>query len=673
MRIVDKMPCGVRQVENTWIPLSDGTQLAARLWVPECADREPVPCILEYIPYRKRDLEREHDEIAHGWFAGHGYACARVDLRGSGDSQGVLKDEYLQQELDDGVEVLQWLAAQPWCNGRIGMYGISWGGFNGLQIAAMQPPELKAVITACSTEDRYADDVHYMGGCLLLDNLAWAAVMHAHNSLPPDPEIVGDHWRDMWLERLNNSGFWLDTWTRHQLRDDFWKHGSVCEDFDAIQCPVFAVSGWADGYSNAVFRLMSGLKVPRRGLIGPWVHAWPHIATPGPAIGFLQECKLFWNKHLKEDDNGWERDPMLRVWMQDMAPPAARYASRPGRWVAEDNWPHPRVRQHSYRLAPHRLADAHKEVVRNELRIRSPLGVGRYAGKWCSYDTTPDLPARQRFEDGGALLFDSAPLDGPLEILGAPVLDIEVAADRPVAQIAARLSDVAPDGSVTRVTYGLLNLTHRAGHDRAAALEPGRFYRVRVQLNDVAQRFEKGHRVRLALSSSYWPLAWPPPAPVMLKVRTHSSSLHLPHRPNRPADACLRPFEAPEGAPPAPITVIRPSKGNRWVTHDLGNDTHTLEVLSDRGVKRYNDIDLTVAMKAQEWYTHCGDDHLSVKGETLYDVTFQRRDWTVHTVTRQVITCTADTFRVRGWVDAWENEEHVHSQSRDREIPRNGV
>jgi uncharacterized protein len=673
MKHVLQLPNGVRDVENAWIPMRDGTRLAARLWVPEGAEASPVPVVLEYIPYRKRDLEREHDTVAHRYFAGHGYGAARVDLRGSGDSEGVLEDEYLQRELDDAVDVLQWLAAQPWCDGSVGMYGISWGGFNGLQVAAMQPPELKAVITACSTDDRYADDVHYMGGCLLLDNLAWSAVMFAHNSFPPDPALVGERWRDMWHERLEGSGLWLEKWLRHPHRDAYWKHGSICEDYHAVQCPVFAVSGWADGYSNAVFRMLDGLKCPRRGLIGPWAHAWPHLATPGPAIGFLQECLRWWDRWLKGVDNGIEREPELRVWMQDAAPPATRYDTRPGRWVAEDTWRSDRIEHRTWRLAPHALVPEGAAVAEQDLDIRSPLGVGRYAGKWCAYDTTPDLPSRQRFEDGGALVFDSEPLSEPLEILGAPIADLDLTVDRPVAQVAARLSDLAPDGAVTRVTYGLLNLTHRDGHEHPEPLEPGRRYRVQVRLNEVAQRFASGHRVRLALSTSYWPLAWPPPEPTTLGIRTGSSQLRLPHRPPRPEDASLRAFDPPEGAPPPTTTVLRPRRGDRWVTHDLGTDEHTLGVIRDEGHWVIDEIGLEISLRAEETYTHTGDDHLSPQGETRYDVSFRRGSWSVRTVTRTALTSSAEGFRVVAEVDAWEGDTRVHCANWDVNVPRNGL
>ncbi|MGD2160991.1 MAG: CocE/NonD family hydrolase, partial [Gammaproteobacteria bacterium] len=295
MKTVSEFPSEVREIEHTLITMPDGAQLAAKIWLPEGAEQSPVPAIFEYIPYRKRDFTRIRDAQTHPYLAGHGYACVRVDLRGSGESDGVLTDQYRQQELDDGVAVIRWLAAQPWCNGRVGMMGISWGGFNSLQVAAQRPPELKAIITACSTDDLYLDNMHYMGGCLLTDNLSEATTMFTVNSSPPDPELVGDRWRDMWLERLKGSGLWLDTWLQHQRRDRYWEHGSVSENYADIQCPVMAVGGWADGYTNAIFRLLENLEVPRLGLIGPWGHRYPHRGIPGPAIGFLQEALRWWD------------------------------------------------------------------------------------------------------------------------------------------------------------------------------------------------------------------------------------------------------------------------------------------------------------------------------------------------------------------------------------------
>ncbi|NGX15350.1 CocE/NonD family hydrolase [Wenzhouxiangella sp. XN24] len=675
MRIVEKLPYTIREEANAWIPMPDGTQLAARIWRAQTGT--PVPAIVEYIPYRKRFGTAVRDEIMHRFLAGHGYACVRVDLRGSGESGGVLEDEYLEQELEDGCTVLRWLAAQPWCSGRIGMMGKSWGGFNSLQIAALQPPELAAVVAVCASDDRYADDVHHMGGCLLGDNISWASVMFAYNSMPPDPALVGDDWRPMWFERLRGSGLWLEQWLRHQRRDAYWRHASVCNDYGAIRCPVYAVSGWADGYSNAVLRLMEKLPGPRKGLIGPWSHKYPHEGIPGPAIGFLQELLRWWDHWLKDEQTGIMDEPMLRVWMQDSVPPTTFYNERPGRWVAESTWPGPNVRARRYGLSRNRLLSPGEPPTAGVHSLRSPLTVGLFAGKWCSYAAGPDLAHDQRQEDGGALVFQGDPLPARLEILGTPYVELDISVDRPVAMIAARLSDVAEDDKATRVTFGLLNLTHRDGSDQPQAMVPGKRYRVIVRMNGIAHVFPPGHRLRLSLSTSYWPMAWVPPEPVRLEVYTAGSTLVLPERPPQSADAGLRPFEAPLGAPAPRCTRLEVPHDTWQVHRDLARDESTLEVVNDRGRFRLDDIDLEVQALSVERYTSVADDFNSVRAEVRWERSLARGPWRVRTVTRTVLTSTPTMFHLHANLDAYqqfaEGERRVYCRDWDVDIPRDLV
>lgn len=298
-RIDTSLPHRVREIENLWITLSDGCRLAARLWLPEDTAAR-VPAILEYIPYRKRDFMRRRDEGMHRWFAGHGYAAVRVDMRGSGESDGLLHDEYLVQEQDDALEVIDWIARQPWCSGKVGMMGKSWGAYNSLQVAAQRPPALKAIVAVMGTDDRFAECIHFSGGCLLNDNFWWGCVMQMFNARPPDPAVVGERWRDMWLQRLEAERFWPEIWLEHQSLDDYWKHGSVCFDYGAIQCPTWIWGGWADLYRDTPLRLAEHLQVPHRVTVGPWAHLYPHEALPGPAVGFLQEALRWWDRWLKE-------------------------------------------------------------------------------------------------------------------------------------------------------------------------------------------------------------------------------------------------------------------------------------------------------------------------------------------------------------------------------------
>jgi len=670
MRVVSDFPHAVREIEHVDVPMSDGCRLAARIWLPEGAEHAPVPAILEYIPYRKNDLCAPEDRMTGRYLAGHGYAYVRLDLRGAGDSEGLLTDEYLPQELEDGCEAIAWLAEQPWCDGNVGMVGISWGGFNGLQIAAMQPPALKAVITVCSSDDRYADDIHYMGGCLLLDHLSWASQMFARNTLPPDPRHCSD-WRKQWHERLEGSGLWLKNWLEHQRRDAFWQHGSVCEDYTKIKVPIFAISGWADGYCRAVLRMMENLHVPRLGLIGPWAHKYPHFGKPGPAIGFLQESLRWWDHWLRGRQTTIMDEPMLRVFMQDSAPPLGAYEMRSGRWVAEPSWPSPNVAAESFALTPTgRLIRGPISGGDTPQTLKSPIFSGAAAGKWCSYAVPGDQPVDQRVDDIGSLVFETEPLSEPLEIVGSASLNLVVGADRPVAQVAVRLVDVASDGAATRVSFGVFNLTHHAGHATPAKLFPGELYEVSVPLKPVAQTFRTGHRIRIGISSTYFPMIWPGPEPVTLKIIAGRSALFLPIRHTLPSEPACSLNAEPESSEPLEIERIEPADGGWRLIRDLGSDEIAVEVKDGSGIYRLVDDDITVTKKCRERYSVVGDDLGSVKGWTQWHMGLSRGDWTIRSLTETALTADHDAFRIEARLRAWEGDQLVLEKRWDERIAR---
>ncbi len=676
MTIINEYPRSIQAIEHTWIPLPDGTRLAARMWRPTDAEENPVPAILEYIPYRKRDFTRGRDERMHPYVAGHGYATVRVDLRGTGESEGVLTGEYTEQELADGEAVIAWLAEQPWCTGDVGMTGISWGGFNALQLAARRPPALKAILTLCSTDDRYADDAHYMGGCLLNENQIWGSIFTMFAAYPPDPDLVGDRWRDMWLERLDALKCYPAEWLRHQRRDEFWRHGSVCEDYDAIDCPVYAVGGWADGYSNAVPRLLAGLSGPRKGLVGPWSHAFPHDSRPGPSIGFLQEAIRWWDHWLKGRDTGIMDEPTYRVWMQESVRPRPQYKTRPGRWVAEPTWPSPTVETRRLHLNADGLGREPEPTT--ERSIRSPLTTGGQSGVWCAFGADGELPGDQRSDDGQSLTFDSAPLTDDLELLGAPVVELDVAADHPAGMVAVRLCEVFPDGASARLTYGLVNLSHRKSHEDPEPMTPDERTRVRIQLNDCAQSIPAGHRLRVAISTSYWPLAWPAPTPTTLSVYTGSSTLDLPERPPRADDEALRPFDAPETAPALETATLRPAQFTRTTERDLPTRTTTARVVSegdafDGAVTHLDAIDLDVGYRIEQSFRVTDGAPCSAETEIRQQSLLRRGDWTVRLELSTRLTCTADTFRLEAELTAREGEEIVQTREWDETIPRDDV
>jgi hypothetical protein len=660
----------VTVVEHLFIPLSDGVRLAARMWLPADAEQTKAAAILEYIPYRKRDGTRARDEPMHGWFAAHGYVAIRVDMRGSGESDGHLADEYLQKELTDACEVIDWLSRQSWSNGRVGMMGKSWGGFNALQVAALRPPALRAIITVCSTDDRYADDIHYMGGALLNDNLWWGAIMLAYQARPPDPALVGEGWREQWLERLRTLPFFPALWLEHQRRDAYWRHGSVCEDFSAIQCPVFAVGGWADAYTNAVPRLLEGLTVPRLGLIGPWAHLYPQDGKPGPAIGFLQEALRWWGHWLADEDTGIMAEPMLRAYIEEWSPPGNR-ASTPGRFVGEARWPSPRIERREWRL---NAGGLHCEpLAEADVPICSPCWTGLATGEWMGVGAIGDAPADQRLDDGLSRVFDTAPLTERLEILGAPEIELLVASDKPIAQLCARLCDVAPDGSSRRVSYGVLNLTHRDGHADPSPLTPGIFHRVRLRLNDCGHVFSPGHVVRLALSSAYWPLIWPAPELATLTARL-PGALVLPIRPPDPRDVGLD-LGPPVAGPPTPSAKLSQGHLSRAVTIDLvaGVSTYVTEGkggLFGEGAHRFEEIDTTVSHDLRRELTIEASNPLSASHRITQTYELGREGWRIRIETLSRLRATATEFVVTSSVRAYENGMLAGSREMERSILR---
>lgn len=669
-------PHPVREIENTWIVMPDGVKLAARLWVPVGAERHPVPAIFNYCPYFARLFTRPDDDARFPYYASHGYACVRVDIRGSGDSEGLPMDEYVLKEQDDGVEIIRWIASQPWCSGSVGMEGISWSGFNSLQVAARRPPALKAIITHCSTDDRYADDAHYKGGCILEDMFDWGTAFLAIQGQPPDPDITGhDGWRESWLERLNAVEFNIDHWFDHPFRDDFWKHGSVIEDYGRIECPVYAVGGWVDAYKNSVFRLLKGLKVPRKGLVGPWTHIYPHQGAPGPAIDYLSEALRWWDHWLKGSDTGIMKEPMLRVWMQyESAMPGK--ADVPGYWAAEDAWPSTRIEERTYFLNGGSALGA-SSAAAEPVRLNPIQTVGVDGGKWCPSgaggveDLDTELPFDQRVDDARSMTFDSPPLSEAFEMLGAPTLTLELAVDKPVAFLAARLNEVRPTGESSRVTYGVLNLCHRESDAVPTALVPGERYTVKLALDNAAHRFKAGDRLRIALSTAYWPLILPAPEPVQLTVFAGSSSLSLPVRPPRTADEKLKPF-GPPFVPPLPVRPVRSNPGIHRVEWDAVTRKQVIRHEVGDGTELLTAVNTEILGKSAA-RCEIADDDTSGSIETQYTFGWQRDRWRPRVVASSKITTSKTDFLLWGEMTAYDGDEKVFTRTWERKIPRRFV
>ncbi|MDO5661309.1 MAG: CocE/NonD family hydrolase, partial [Brachybacterium sp.] len=596
-------------VDEIRIPLSDGVRLSARLWRP--ADEPgPVPTVMEYIPYGKSHMTAVRDETMHAVFAAAGYAALRVDLRGSADSDGDMQDEYAPQELDDAEDVLAWIAEQPWSDGGVGIMGKSWGGFNGLQIAARRPPQLRAVITVCSTDDRYRDDVHYHGGSIIgSEMLSWASTMFAYNARPPTP-MTGDRWREQWLRRVTGTAPYVTTWLSHQRRDDYWKHGSVCEDFSAIDVPVLAIGGVHDQYRTTIFRLLENLSSPVKGILGPWAHLYPHQGVPGPTADFVGEALRWWDAWLRGIDNGAQSIPDLRVFVPKSAPVGSDRSERPGRWLAIPDWSDSGIRPSEQSFVEAELS--------GPVAQRSDLAFGGEAGEWLQFGDPAAQPADQQSIDAMSRCATFPPLTQDRTIIGEPRVRIRVRSDVPTGQLAVRLCDVAPDGQSRLVTAGLVNLTHRNGHEHPEALHAGEDVEVDVDLLAVAHRFAAGHRIRIGVSASLWPWLWPVADNATIGVPLNYGVLELPGADEAgvPAnDPLLQPVEA-SPAPNATGSLLRTSSTptTRTISRELGTGAYTVEL---RMASRQNDLGsgLQWSTSQSDVYTMTAGDPLSATAE----------------------------------------------------------
>ena len=674
VEIVDTFPHAIKEVEFERIPLGDGVHLSCRYWLPKDATSNPVPAILEYIPYCTRDGTAERDEAMHPYFAGHGYAAVRVDIRGSGESEGVLRDEYLELEQDDALEVIAWIAEQPWCDGNIGMMGKSWGGFNGLQVAARRPPALKCIVTVFSTDDRYGDDVHYIGGCMATQNPEWAFVMFPAMARPPDPALVGDAWRDMWQQRLDAIEPWLIPWVEHQHRDTYWKHGSVCEDFSQINIPVYAIGGWADPYSNPIPRLMANLDSPAKALIGPWGHQYMHQALPRPKMGFMDEALRWWDHWLKAEDTGLMDEPAYRVWVQDSVRPSACHQQRPGYWANETGWPSSNIEEVLLHLNDGTLDEATGAEAR--ISICSPQTTGQCTPFLGSYGHgEPEDPPDQRADDALSACFDGAELGEAFTILGAPVVTLDVASDRENAFVCVRLNEVLASGESLQVSYGILNLTHRNSHEFPEALEPGKRYTVRVQLNDIAHTLAPGSRIRLAISTAFWPIVWPSPQPVTLSLFTGESALCLPAREPQLSDTEARSLPPARQARPHPTSMLVDSEpGFTGFKLDMNTGIQSFIYQADSGTRRFDRHGWTTGAKADYQYYIHPDDPTSACVDLAATKTYGREgQLDARIEARQKMTCDESHFIIEASLDVFDGEKPLYSRQWNKRIARDGI
>ncbi len=510
------------------VPVSDGLELSANLWLPVPPPDRPeerFPAVLEMIPYRKDDWRANGDEARGRYLAQRGFALCRLDVRGTGSSPGVALDEYTARETQDGYDAVEWLAAQPWCNGNVGMWGISYGGFTAIQVAALRPPALKAIVPMYATDDRYTDDVHYVGGVPTASELTqYAVAMVANNALPPRPAYRGEAWLDEWRERIEQTPIWLLEWLRQQHDGPYWRQGSLAPDYGRIEAAILMFGGWMDSYVDPVFRMLERCGAPRRAIVGNWTHEFPDDGYPGPNLDWLHELVRFFDHWLKGVDNGVMDEPMLTWFRRDWAPPEPFPRTWPGAWRAEAAWPPPGAAQATWFLAPGTeplggclIATSGTGAGAERFAHRATLGT-RGSLSWGAGGRPNGLARDLRPDDAFVPTFTSPSLTAPVAVLGRPAVHVTWCSPVPVATAVVRLDDVAPDGTPIPVTAGILNLTHRDGHDRPMPLPAGEPVDVVVRMRSCGYRFAAGHRVRLSVGSAAWPIAWPAPEPAEIEL-----------------------------------------------------------------------------------------------------------------------------------------------------------
>jgi putative CocE/NonD family hydrolase len=537
---------GVELTKNVLIPMRDGVRLAADLYRPASEDgqSEPLPVVMEYIPYRK-------DEVVpgsyHSYLPRHGYIVARVDIRGTGASEGTNTDEYVLQEQQDGYDAIEWLAKQPFCDGNVNMIGISYGGFTSLQVATHQPPHLTSIIPTYFTDDRYTDDCHFRGGHLrqYYDVAHYGNFMTAYNAMPPYPEWSGGDWADIWQAHIEHNEPYYLKWLDHQTDGPYWRHGSVGDIPERITCPVFMIGGWRDGYPNPPLRLYEKLTVPKKVLVGPWNHELPDGAIPGPRIDYLHEVVRWLDHWCKGRDTGIMDEAPVVLFEQHAEPPVVDRLDYPGVWRAETDWPIPGATEQTLHLGDRGgFSDAAGDDGEDRFEYDPTVGVN--AGLW-SGGLQFGLPGDQRRDEAFSLVYTGEPLDEDLHIIGRPKAILHVSSTASVIGFSVSLSDVAPDGASHLVAKGMLNATRRNSLSDPEPLEPGEVYELEIEIDTTAWVFPAGHRIRLAIASADWPNVWPTPEPASNRVLRGAS------RPSR----LILPVVPPEGSAEAPS--FRPS------------------------------------------------------------------------------------------------------------------
>ncbi len=654
-------------IHEAWITLPDGVKLSATLYAPKPKTRgEHFAAVLEYLPYRK-DESSNHSPV-HLYFAQHGFVSAHVDIRGTGRSEGqLIAREYTEREQLDAEAVIAWLAHQTWSNGSVGMFGISWGGFNSIQLAMRNPPGLKAIIAIDATEQLFREDVHFLDGMMHADEYELNVDMLS--SMTRAPDFPTD---EASLAARFDTPPWYIAYKEHPRNGPFWE--APVRPLSSIKIPVYLIGGLLDGYRDSIPRMLEQVHSPIRALLGPWNHSEPHEAVPGPAIEWRDIAVEWWAHWLKNEANRAMDRPALSVYMNHAYPPDLQLRTIPGEWRAEAAWPPAGLRHETLYLgSDHALHEAPTPAGVHTLAYR-PAATQESGGPdfWWG-----DIWGDQRTVDAYSLTYDSPPLKENISILGRPRVCLAASASAPTADWFARLSDVAPDGTTTLVTGAGLAGAQRDSDREPTLLEPGREYPLCLDLHLISWVFPPGHHLRIAVSNAMWPMVWPTPYPMSTTLRFGGALGSRVDLPVVPAQSVLPPpqFAAVAGAPSddaeeAGLHVSSNVPGLQWTaSHDPAAQTATVEWRGG-SASTFDWGQETV----HERMTYTADDahpeHSGVHGEAETVVTLPNRTlrW------RGILDTTSDqsSFFVSYRRELYENGQLLRQREWHSTVPRDG-
>lgn len=627
---------------NEWvqIPLADGRSLAAHLWRPQ--GTAPLPAILDISPYRAFDIFRPREEPLFAWWAARGYAVLAIDTSGAGGSAGLMLDEYRPQEINDAVAAVAWAAEQTWCDGAVGLNGLSWAAFTALRAADHQPPALKAMVLGGVSEDGWTTDIQNLGGATYTARVDWAGVMLMFNALPPDPKQFGPGWREAWLARLERHEPWIGTWLSHPERDNYWQGKAASA---AGHVPLMLYSGWADKYATSTLRIAASWRGPVRTFIGPWEHAVPTTASRGPRIGFLQEALRWWDRWLKGRETGAMDSPPLRLWVA--APDRAGHLED-GVWRGMD-WPMAQARSDEHAFGAGEL------VLRPDPRNPTALAADLYEDEPGPWPTT------------GALLTEPTQTDQ--EIIAAPVLRCRLRSDRAGGLLVARLLDVAPDGQAVRMTTAALNLAFHDGSGHAAPPKAGETLEVALPFQATAWRLKAGHRLGLLLSADGWPTLWPARSGAVLTLDRASMKLSLPLASGESPQPA--PFDPPQTAAGASVSALKwldpagailpPSGLNTPVSYTSPPIGFHLDATgTDYRLQSRFDVALTERGR-------------QAAASKVYRAAIERPEWSIRITTSLLVRSSPDAFVIDWSIQADEGGKPAFSRKRRIQVPRSTI